>query len=243
MTLRFCEAEIMVGEKVGANSASRTTATTGDSGATRPTTSAAGGTRLSAVMAAAGGMLPSANRAAIRVRHRAPERTSPDPDLTSKLQAVQRDLQVSEYEATQSYLASLGNEVIVDWASVQKSPAALDLLLRDGDVVIVERNVPLIRIDGQVRRPGVLAFDPKLEVKHYIQQAGGFTERAWQGHEQVSRPGSTHTLLARDVKGLRPGDFIWVPTHPETPISRTTGQFLTAMAQIATVILAIRSLK
>ena len=44
MTLRFCEAEIIVGEKVGASSASRTAATTGDIGATRSTTSAAGGT-------------------------------------------------------------------------------------------------------------------------------------------------------------------------------------------------------
>src|SRR5262249_28479062 len=42
---------------------------------------AAGGTRLSAVLAASGGLLPTANRSAIRVRHRAPDRTSPDPDL------------------------------------------------------------------------------------------------------------------------------------------------------------------
>jgi hypothetical protein len=42
---------------------------------------------------------------------------------------------------------------------------------------------------------------------------------------------------------MSPGDFIWVPTRPEVPFSRTSGQFLTAMAQIATVIIAIRSLK
>jgi protein involved in polysaccharide export with SLBB domain len=201
------------------------------------------GTHLTEIIAAAGGLLPTADSSCIRLRRRAPERAGEDRDLASKLEAVQRDLTVSEYEALQAYMASRSEEIRLDWAGLRRSPRALDLLLRDGDVITVERHVATIRVDGQVVRPGILTYEPGLNVEKYIQQAGGRTGRAWQGHEQVTRAGSGHTLLAHDVKVMSPGDFIWVPTRPEVPISRTSGAFLTAMAQIATVIIAIRSLK
>jgi len=205
-----------------------------------------GGTRLTEVIAAAGGLLTTADSSNVLLRRRAPERSSErekeDRDLASRLEAVQRDLTVSEYEALQAYMASRSEEMRLDWVRLRHDPRALDLLLRDGDVVTVERHVATIRIDGQVLRPGILTYEPGLNVEKYIHQAGGRTGRAWSGHEQVTRAGSGHTLLARDVKAMSPGDFIWVPTRPDVPISRTSGAFLTAMAQIATVIIAIRSL-
>jgi protein involved in polysaccharide export with SLBB domain len=203
----------------------------------------AGGSHLSEVITTAGGLLATADSSLIRLRRKAPERSPEDPDVATRLQAVQRDLTVSEYEALQAYMASRSEDIRLDWTSIQHSPRSLDLLLRDGDVVTVERRVATVRIDGQVVHPGVLTFQPGLSVEKYIKQAGGRTARAWEGHEQVTRAGSNHTLLAHDVKTMSPGDFIWIPTRPEVPFSRTTGSFLTAMAQIATVIIAIRSLK
>ena len=202
-----------------------------------------GGTHVSEVIAAAGGLLPSADSSLILLKRRTPERAAEDKDVTAKLEAVQRDLTVSEYEALQAYMASRSDEIRLDWAALRRAPKALDLLLRDGDVITVERHVATIRIDGQVLHPGILTYEPGLTVEKYIKQAGGRTGRAWENHEQVTRAGSGHTLLARDVKAVSPGDFIWIPTRPEVPISRTSGAFLTAMAQIATVIIAIRSLK
>jgi protein involved in polysaccharide export with SLBB domain len=206
-----------------------------------------GGTRLTEVITTAGGLLATADSSSILLRRRPAERSDErekqDRDLASRLEAVQRDLTVSEYEALQAYMASRSEEIRLDWAGIRHSPRALDLLLRDGDIVTVQRHVATIRIDGQVMRPGILSYEPGLTVEKYIKQAGGRTGRAWQGHEQVTRAGSGHTLLARDMKVMSPGDFIWVPTRPDVPLSRTSGQFLTAMAQIATVIIAIRSLK
>jgi len=206
-----------------------------------------GGTHVSEVIAAAGGLLPNADSSFILLRRLMPERTeedqAKDKDLSAKLEAVQRDLTVSEFEGLQALMASRSNEVRLDWAALRRSPRSLDLLVRDGDVLTVERHVATIRVDGQVLRPGIFTYEPGLSAEKYIQRAGGRTGRAWENHEQVTRAGTGHTLLAHDVKAVSPGDFIWVPTRPEVPISRTTGSFLTAMAQIATVIIAIRSLK
>ena len=202
-----------------------------------------GGTRLSEVVAAAGGLLPTANPNAISVHRPRPESERPDPDLAAKLQAAQRELNISEYEALQSQMASRGEEIIVDWTRLLANPKALDLMLHDEDVVTVNRLEPSIRIDGQVMRPGVVSYVSGMSLDKYIEQAGGWSARAWRGHEQVTRAGTSHTLLAMSIKTLHPGDFIWVPTRPDVSQWRRSGELLAAMAQIATIIIAIRSLR
>src|SRR5204862_4102184 len=98
--------------------------------------------------AAAGGLLASADPAGIHVHRPAPAATAPDPDLASRLQAAQRDLSVSEYEALQARLASQSEDIGVDWTKLLENPRALDLLVRDEDLVTVDPLVSSIRIDG-----------------------------------------------------------------------------------------------
>ena len=201
------------------------------------------GTRLTAVIAAAGGLLPTADLAGIRIQRRV---AGPEPrasELAERAQTMQRELTVSEFEVRQAQLAVKNGDILVDWAAVQRSPRALDPLLQDGDVIKVARLVNSLRIDGQVAKPGVLSYEPGTPLGRYVAQAGGYSARAWRGHEQVTRAGSEHTLLARSAGELRPGDFVWVPMRPEDSVWRRSGALLSALAQIATIIIAIRSIR
>lgn len=200
-------------------------------------------TKLSDVIAAAGGFLPSADLRALRIERVHPEPDPTEADLMNKMQMTQRDLSISEYEALQSRLASLREDLRVDWTRLTESPATRDVLLRDGDVITVERVNASIRVDGQVARPGVLTFQPGEPLRHYVQQAGGYSARAWRGHEQVTRAGTQQTILAKNVDELAPGDFIWVPMRPEDSIWRRSSALLSALAQVATVVIAIRSVR
>lgn len=201
------------------------------------------GTRLSAILAAAGGMLPTADPSGIRLRRLS---RSPIPTVEEQVkrsQAVQRELSVTEFEVSQAQLAVRNGDIMVDWTAVQRSPRALDPLIEDGDVVTVPRLVNSLRIDGQVVKPGVLYFEPGLSLRKYVDQAGGYSGRAWRGHEQVTRAGTTHTLLARSAGDLRPGDTVWVPMRPEDSVWRRSAALLSALAQIATIVIAIRSVR
>jgi protein involved in polysaccharide export with SLBB domain len=200
-------------------------------------------TKLSAVIIAAGGFLPSADLRALRIERVHPEPDPTEADLMNKMQMTQRDLSISEYESLQARLASLREDLRVDWIRLTESPATRDVLLRDGDVITVERVHTSIRVDGQVARPGVLTFQPGENLKHYVQQAGGYSDRAWRGHEQVTRAGTQQTILAKNVDALAPGDFIWVPMRPEDSIWRRSSALLSALAQVATVVIAIRSVR
>jgi len=198
---------------------------------------------LSDLIRAAGGFLPTADLSAIRVHRRNLGAAGQDPELERLLRLSRDQLTVSEYDALRTKLAGMREDYSVDWNRLQKSPKDLDLLLRDGDIVRVERLVNSIRVDGEVRRPGILSYRPGLGVGDYVRQAGGFTNRSWASRIRVTRAVTGQVLPARDVRSLDPGDFVWVPERPDRTVWDQSRELLTALAQIATVIIAIRSIK
>jgi polysaccharide export outer membrane protein len=203
---------------------------------------AEGRTRLSNLIAAADGFQPSADLSAIRIHRRNVLATEKDQELDRLLRLSRNDLTSSEYEMLRTKLAALREDYRVDWVRLEGNKD-LDLLLRDGDVVRVERLVSSIRVDGEVRRPGILNFVRGESVEDYVAQAGGYTDRAWRGKVRVTRAVTGQTLLARSVRTLDPGDFVWVPEKPDITMWEQSRQVLTALAQVATIVIAIRSVR
>lgn len=199
--------------------------------------------RLSDLVAAAGGFLPAADLSSIRVLRRGPGAGERDSELERLLRLSRRELTASEYEVLRTKLANQREEYRVDWTRLQSSKEELDLLLRDGDFVRIERLVSSIRVDGEVNRPGILTYVKGLTVEDYVRQAGGFTNRAARSKIRVSRAVTGQTILAHNVRSLDPGDLIWVPERPDKTRWEYMSDLLTAMAQLATVVIAVRSVR
>jgi polysaccharide export outer membrane protein len=206
---------------------------------------AEGKQRLTDLIRAAGGFLPTADLTAIRI-HRtnpnAPTEGEKDPELDRLLHLPREQLTSSEYARLITGLASLREDYRVDWTRLNSAPKDLDLLLRNGDLVRVDRLVSSVRVDGAVRRPGILSFRPGLRIRDYIDQAGGMTEKAWASQIRVTRAVTGQTLPANNVPSLDPGDFVWVPERPDKTAWDHIGAILTALAQLATVVIAVRSI-
>ena len=200
---------------------------------------------LTDLLKAAGGFLPTADLTAIRI-HRlnpnAPSEGEKDPELDRLLHLPREQLTSSEYARLITGLASLREDYRVDWTRLNSAPKSLDLLLRNGDVVRVDRLVSSVRVDGAVRRPGILSFKPGMRIRDYIDQAGGMTEKAWASQIRVTRAVTGQTLPANNVPSLDPGDFVWVPERPDKTAWDHIGAILTALAQLATVVIAVRSI-
>lgn len=202
-----------------------------------------GQTHLSDLLKYAEGFLSSADLASIRVHRRNPNAGDRDQELDRLLRLSRGELTNTEYVVLQTKLASLREDYRINWSILQKDPGHLDPLLRDGDIVRVERLVSSVRVDGEVRRPGILSFKPGLSARDYVLQAGGFTNRAWVGKVRVTRAASGQTLPAKDVNTLNPGDFVWVPERPDVTTWQQAQSVLTSLAYIATIVIAIRTVK
>ncbi len=201
-----------------------------------------GQTRLSLMVASAGGFQPAADLSSIRVHRRSSTSGEKDPELERMLRLSRNDLTASEYEVLRTKLAGLQEVYRVDWSRLL-ADRDLDLLLRNGDTVFVERLVSSVRVDGEVRRPGILTYAPGQSVTECVRQAGGYTDRAWRGKVRVTRAVTGQTLLARNVHTLDPGDFVWVPEKPDVTVWQQAKEVLLAVTSVATIVIAIRSLR
>jgi protein involved in polysaccharide export with SLBB domain len=200
-----------------------------------------GSTRLTEVVAAAGGLLEDADRSAIRLVRLTPG-TQSDAEFDRLLRLSREDMTRSEYEAFRAQLAARSPDIRVDWTLLEEGRTDLDLLMQDGDVIRIERRTNAVRVDGQVLRPGIVPYVAGKPFHWYIEQAGGYTQRASIGQARVTRAANGQGMLARDVGTISPGDQLWIPEKSDATFWKYFTDALVVAAQLATVWLAVRPL-
>lgn len=198
-----------------------------------------GKTRIADLLSAAGGFLPRADLSAIRVYRPSLGGHDADPELDRLLRLSRAEMSDGEYAKLQTRLAGRRDDFRIDWQRLRDTPE-LDLLMLDGDIVRVEQIHSSVRVDGEVRRPGIVEFDPRRSVESYVRLAGGFGERAATRKVLVTRAVTGQTLRARDVPALAPGDLIWVPERPDRSVWQDMAVLLAAASQIATIVFVFR---
>lgn len=199
-----------------------------------------GVTRLGDVLEAGGGFLPSADLSAIRLIRTRNGSVGKDVEFQRLSRLSREEMTETEYASFQTQLAALHPDFRIEWSRVRRGDPALDPLLSDGDIIRVERSSNAIRVDGQVRRPGVFEHEPGRDSDYYVRLAGGYTERASRSKVRVTRTVNGQTVSAREVRELAPGDFVWVPERPDKSTWDQLRDVITVAAQVATIVIAVR---
>ncbi len=197
-----------------------------------------GQTRLSHLIRAAHGFLARADLSTIRV-YRAARSAESDPEFDRLIRLARAEMTDTEYEILRGKLAARREDYRVDWFRLEQAPE-LDILLRDGDVVRVDPLIASVRVEGEIRRPGIVEFEPRRSVDAYIRLAGGFSDRAARGKVRITRAVTGQSLRAKDVQEVAPGDLIWVPERPDGTIWQHLQTLITVAAQVATLVIAVR---
>lgn len=85
----------------------------------------------------------------------------------------------------------------------------LNVLLEDGDVVVIPTRTNVVRVVGEVQIPHAVQFRPDLRVPDYVRMAGGYSNRADSGHVIVRRP-NAEILIGGNDTPIHPGDEILI---------------------------------
>ena len=129
---------------------------------------------------------------------------------------------------------------VIELAGIGPGPYAAMMLNDMGaDVIRVDRFVPTVRIEGQVKRPGFVDYAPGRSLGEYVQLAGGFTERSSRNTIRVSRSLTGQIIPARSLKSVQPGDFIWVPERRDVDAWVAFRDIVTVAGQFAVVIFTL----
>ena len=144
-----------------------------------------------------------------------------------------------------------GEVVSLDLRQILDQPnVAGNLLLEDGDVLTLPRRPDIIRIRGEVLNPATVEFDPAKSFRNYVDEAGGFTNKALKRKTYVVEANGkirpTHSFLGiRSYPKLERGAEIVVPVIPPkepNKISSTErAAWLTVIASgVAVLLTALR---
>lgn len=115
-----------------------------------------------------------------------------------------------------------------------------DLVLRDGDRIIVPEYNGTVKISGNVQFPNTVAYNEKKGYKWYINKAGGFGNRAKKSKTFIIYQNGTMAEVGRGTK-VEPGCEIVVPTKAKKDMAAVTqwlsiGSSVTGLAaMIATI--------
>jgi protein involved in polysaccharide export with SLBB domain len=114
-----------------------------------------------------------------------------------------------------------------------------DVVLKDGDRLIVPKLSQEVTILGEVRRPTSYLFDPDFSQSDYIEQSGGYKDRADKGDVYIVKAGGEVVMPKRGLFKFRsakntisPGDTIVVPLDTDN----TRIQGIPLLAEVSTIV-------
>ena len=197
--------------------------------------------RLSDLIQAAGGVTKEAYVRGARL-----ERTM-NADEKARLQKV---LEMARQQADSKDSLNLNQLATADTytvginldAALANPGSDYDVVVRDGDRLIIPEYNGTVKISGNVLFPNTVAYQAGKNWKHYVNQAGGFGNRSRKSHTYIVYQNGTISQVGKGK--IEPGCEIIVPQKGKKDMSNLM-QWVsigTSMASLATMFATIGNL-
>lgn len=195
-----------------------------------------GKTRLKQVIEQAGGFTPEASLdLAYIVRSRADAKNGNIP-IQNYLYSTSKWIDTTRFVYDETYRS---NQVSCDFAKAFKNNSELDnVVLEDGDFIVVPKTPNGIYIYGQVNSPGFVSYEQGKNMKWYIEKAGGFAANAKKNQARIIRGRTRVWVEGDDEVEVVPGDDIYVPR----PVEDAPGMEWQSWTAIAGLIMSAATL-
>lgn len=96
--------------------------------------------------------------------------------------------------------------------ALDKPGSDADIVLREGDKLVVPEYNNTVKIGGAVMHPNTVAYNPDQKTKYYVNMAGGYSYRAKKSRAYVIyMNGTVARLKGKSKKAIQPGCEIIVP--------------------------------
>lgn len=198
--------------------------------------------RLSELITAAGGLTDEAYVRGARL-----ERSmTPEEQVRMKAALRMSKLGNDSIDVEKLDLGSTYNVGIELDKALENPGSEIDVVLREGDRIVVPQYLNTVKINGEVMYPNTVSFIDGKKVKHYIEQSGGYTSNAKKSQAYiVYMNGTIARVKGRGKNIVQPGCEIIVPAKPDRKglslpeimsIGTSTASLATMIATIANLI-------
>ena len=199
--------------------------------------------RLSELVISAGGLTPQANAQGARL-----ERKMTSEEIMRLESSIEAAIQMAENKKDsvairRKMMSQTTYSVGIELQKAIEYPGSdADILLRDGDKLIVPQFANIVKISGDVMYANTVAYKKGKNLKYYLNQAGGYNDNASKKNVYIVY---MNGIVAKPRKMSRsvvePGCEIVVPSKEEKR-KMTPNEVLglsSSAASLATVVLAL----
>lgn len=162
--------------------------------------------RLSDLVKAAGGLTPEAYSEGAKLIRK---QTDEDKEMQRQILKI-----VATSDSVDVNKIALGDTQVVginlNKALANPGDPEWDIVLTEGDELVVPKINNTVSINGEVMYPNTVAYKKKAKLNFYINQAGGFSSRAQKRKTFAVNMNGTVTRV-RNEKDIQPGCKIVVP--------------------------------
>jgi protein involved in polysaccharide export with SLBB domain len=195
--------------------------------------------RISSLLKRAGGPLPYADIEGAKLLRKTPKA---DTAQLRRLAASQLKSENKDSVELDQAVLEETTDVALNLKKALGNPGSVeDVILQDGDELVVPRFNNTIVIRGAVLNPITVQFDEKRGLNGYVSFSGGYSSKAAKSRTFVVYPNGsssrTHSFLGiRAYPKIKPGSQVFVPEKPESKGLDTSklGVLVSALTAITT---------
>lgn len=192
------------------------------------------GERLSDLVKMAGGLTPGAYPKGARLIRTLTEAERMKQQSLKKFIVSKDSTEIKKFDLNTIRYVGIN----LDKAIENEGSEEWDLVLQDGDRLIIPQYSNTVTINGEVMYPNSVSYMPGKGLDYYINQAGGFSAKARKRKVFAVNMNGTVTRV-RKAKDIQPGCEIVVPTKEDKKRAVSLGEILsigTTAAALGTMI-------
>ena len=203
--------------------------------------------RISSLIERSGGLAPYAyveGVTLVRRKDKDEKDQKAQEKQLKKLKKTDKDLTLIETKEEENNPEASEYRVGINLKKIMENKNSYqDLILKDGDVLIVPSEKQTVEVKGLVLAPSLVRYEKGKSTKSYINSAGGFSDNAQKKSVYVvyangDVKGTNRFLFFRNYPKVAPGALVIVPEKPEKKAVSTaeTVSIMTAITTLAILI-------
>ncbi|EKX88297.1 polysaccharide biosynthesis/export protein [Alloprevotella sp. oral taxon 473 str. F0040] len=134
--------------------------------------------------------------------------------------------------------------VVIHLESALQNPGddRWDVILREGDRLIIPQFNNTVSVSGEVMYPTTLTYTPGASLSHYIEQCGGYSLKSKKSRVFAIQMNGT-VKRVRSSRDIQPGSNIVVPAKPKRQVMNLTQLISLIMSLTTLAAVAVSALK